>query len=60
LDNGTHTIKVRATDREGHSQERESHIGVNVAWNYSPSPTSTITPTATLTPTITPTIASSH
>lgn len=48
LDNGPHTIKVRAVDREGNSQERESKIGVNVAWNWSPSPT--VTPTPTLTP----------
>jgi 1A family penicillin-binding protein len=58
LDNGPHTIKVRATDREGNNQERESKIGVNVPWNWTPSPTPTITPTLILTPTltVTPTI----
>jgi membrane peptidoglycan carboxypeptidase len=56
LDNGPHTIKVRAVDREGNSQERESKIGVNTAWNWSPSPTPTITPTIILTPSPTGTI----
>jgi 1A family penicillin-binding protein len=58
LDNGPHTIKVKATDREGNNQERESKIGVNVPWNWTPSPTPTITPTVILTPTliVTPTI----
>jgi len=55
LDNGPHVIKVKATDRDGHSQERESKIGVNTAWDWSPSPTPTVTsiPTLTLTPTTT-------
>jgi membrane peptidoglycan carboxypeptidase len=53
LDNGPHTIKVRATDRDGHSQERESKIGVNTPWDGGVTPT--ITPTPTLVPTATPT-----
>ncbi len=55
LENGPHTIKVKATDRDGNSQEREARIGVNIPWNgtLSPTPTmtSTIVPTVTLVPT---------
>lgn len=57
LENGPHTIKVKATDRDGNSQEREARIGVNIPWNgtLSPTPTmtSTIVPTVTLVPTTT-------
>jgi len=53
LDNGPHTIKVRATDRDGHSQERESKIGVNMPWDGQVTPTSIPTVTPTLAPTVT-------
>ena len=55
LSNGPHTIKVKATDRDGHSQERESKIGVNTPWNGGVTPT--VTPTPTLAPTATPTVS---
>lgn len=48
LSNGPHTIKVKATDKDGNSEEREAQIGVNTPWNVTPTPTSipvTITPT---------------
>jgi len=47
LTNGTHTIKFRATDKDGNTIEKESRIGVNTSWDYSPTPTPTsVTPTA--------------
>ena len=51
LDNGPHTVKVKATDRDGHSQERESKFGVNTPWDGAVTPTVTPTtaPTATST-----------
>jgi len=54
LSNGPHTIKVKAIDRDGNSQERESHFGVNTAWDTTLTPTSNITLSPTLIPTITP------
>lgn len=56
LSNGTHSLKVRAVDKDGASSEREIHIGVNVPWDWSPSPTPTITPIPTLVPTLIPTV----
>ncbi len=57
LTDGPHLIKVKATDRDGNSQEREANIGVNTAWDVTPTPIITVTPTV-VTPTIgiTPTI----
>lgn len=58
LADGPHTIKARATDREGNTKERESKFGVNVPWDWAPSPTPTATPLPTSTPippTVTPT-----
>jgi len=49
LVDGAHVIKVRATDKDGNSQERETKIGVNTAWNA--------TPTPILSPTLVPTLA---
>ncbi|MFA5532353.1 MAG: PBP1A family penicillin-binding protein [Candidatus Shapirobacteria bacterium] len=52
LSDGPHTLKVKATDRDGDSQERESKIGVNTAWNASPTPIVTVTSTVTPSPTL--------
>jgi penicillin-binding protein 1C len=38
LEDGPHIIKVKATDRDGDNQERESYFGVNTAWDEDPSP----------------------
>lgn len=50
LSTGPHTLKVKATDKDGASDESEIHIGVNVNWDWSPSPTPTMTPVPTSTP----------
>lgn len=58
LNDGPHVIKVKATDRDGHSQEREAKIGVNTPWNWQPLPTTiptvmvTVAPIMTITPVI--------
>ncbi|MFA6361399.1 MAG: penicillin-binding transpeptidase domain-containing protein, partial [Candidatus Shapirobacteria bacterium] len=53
LTDGPHVIKVKATDKDGNSQEREASIGVNTPWNVTPTPIVTITLTVTPTPTLT-------
>ena len=45
LTDGIYTLKVKATDKDGASFEKEIKIGVNRPWDWSPSPTPTITPT---------------
>lgn len=55
LDNGLYTLKVKATDKDGQSAEREIKIGVNLPWDWVPSPTPTVTPIPTIIPTLTPT-----
>jgi len=50
LADGPHSIKVKATDRDGNSQERGSDFGVNTAWDTTVTPTSTITLTPTNSP----------
>jgi hypothetical protein len=58
MSTGPHTLKVRAVDKDGASNEREIRIGVNVPWDWSPSPIPTMTPTAspTLIPSLIPSI----
>ncbi|MBI2465351.1 PBP1A family penicillin-binding protein [Candidatus Shapirobacteria bacterium] len=53
LEDGLYTLKARATDKDGASNEREIKIGVNKPWDWTPSPTPTTVPT--LGPTIAPT-----
>jgi 1A family penicillin-binding protein len=64
LEDGAYILKVVAEDSQGNVFERESKFGVNVPWDYSPSPTpeptseptSTPIPTVELTPTSQPTV----
>lgn len=63
LTDGRHTIKAIATDNQGNTGQQESRFGINVPWDWTPSPTpgptntptpsqvSTIFPTATAVPT---------
>jgi len=57
LSDGAHNIKVRVTDKDGNSQEKESNFGVNVSWDAAPTPTPTLILTPTPTPTIIPIIS---
>jgi len=62
LEDGLYTLKVKATDKDGASNEREIKIGVNKPWDWTPSPIPTITPLPTIVPTVgvtTPVIPSS-
>lgn len=52
LKDGLYTIKVKAVDKDGSFGVADVRIGVNLPWNWSPSPTATITPVP---PTATPT-----
>lgn len=52
LDDGLYTLKVKATDKDGASNEREIKIGVNKPWDWTPSPIPTITPLPTAIPAI--------
>jgi len=56
LENGKYTIKVRAVDRDGNSAERGADIGVNVPWDWTPSPTPLPSMAPTVTPTVLPTL----
>ena len=44
LNDGPHTIKVRAEDDTGNAGDREIKIGVKVPWDWEPSPTPSPTP----------------
>lgn len=55
LNDGTYTIKVTAKNEKGRESQTEIKIGVNLPWDYQPSPTPTLTPTPTLSPTPLPT-----
>ena len=55
LSDGPHTLRFRATDKDGNSQEAEARIGVNTAWDVTPTPIPTITVTTTPVSTLTPT-----
>jgi membrane carboxypeptidase/penicillin-binding protein len=53
LSDGLYTLKIKATDKDGASAEREIKIGVNKPWDWAPSATPT-TPLPTSLPTMTP------
>lgn len=53
LSDGVYILKARATNKNGNSIENQVTIGVNVPWNYSPTPTVLLTPILTPTPSIT-------
>ncbi|MDD2483204.1 MAG: PBP1A family penicillin-binding protein [Candidatus Shapirobacteria bacterium] len=50
LEDGKHIIKVKATDKDGNVQEKESLFGVNIPWDATPTPI----PSPTNTPENTP------
>ncbi len=57
LADGLYSLKIRATDKDGASNEKEIKIGVNKPWDWAPSPTPTIvvpTPTIGVTLPVTP------
>lgn len=54
LSDGVHTLRAKARDSQGNESNRVITIGVNVAWDYTPSPTPSPLPTPTPTPTISP------
>ena len=60
LEDGLYELKVKATNKDNQSGENNVKIGVNLPWNWSPSPTLTPTltpiPTVLITPTILPTL----
>jgi 1A family penicillin-binding protein len=50
MKDGPHTIKVRAEDSKDKSGDTEIKIGVNVPWDWLPSPTPSLTPSPAPTP----------
>ncbi len=50
LADGIYSIEVKAYDDQGNKGERGANIGVNVPWNYQPTPSPTITPSPTPAP----------
>ena len=65
LEDGTYTIKAILEDVDGNTGQREAKFGVNLVWDWQPSPTPsptiqatpTLSPTLTPAPTLTPTLA---
>jgi hypothetical protein len=59
LQDGPYTVKVKAEDDKGNTGQREAKIGVNLPWDWqptpSPSPAPTKAPTLTPAPSLTPT-----
>ena len=55
LGDGTYTLKTEVTDIDGAGYSKEIKIGVNKPWDWSPSPTPTMTPEPS--PTSAPTVA---
>jgi len=41
LPDGVHELRAKAKDEKGHESDRKITIGVNVPWDYSPTPTPT-------------------
>lgn len=55
INNGNHTISVKATDTKGNSTQADVRVGINQPYSTpTPSPTPTPTPTPLSTPTTTP------
>jgi 1A family penicillin-binding protein len=50
LEDGTHTVRAKARNQAGKEGQRESKFGVNVPWDWQPTPPSS--PTPKLSPTI--------
>ncbi len=50
INNGSHTIKIKATDSKGNTADREIHVGINEPFS-TPAPTPTPSPTSAPTPT---------
>jgi len=57
LPDGTYTLKAQARDSAGNQGEAEIKIGVNLPWDYSPTPTLSPTPLPSLFLTPTPTVS---
>jgi 1A family penicillin-binding protein len=51
LEKGVHKLKAIAEDENGNVSDRNITVGVDVAWDYTPSPTQTPTPTEEPSPT---------
>lgn len=52
---GVHELRAVARDANGKESDKRIKIGVQVAWDYSPSPAPTVTPIPSSTPAYTPT-----
>lgn len=59
LGDGTYTLKVRATDKDGATAENEIRIGVNKPWDWAPTPSpvpTTIPTIMSISPTLIPSV----